>query len=705
MPKLFCLIVFLCVGLVLHDVCWAKEPAFDWYPPEFERLVAADWPEMKSTLDAVHGSKRDTDVSPALLSDAWFTLNRISQIKWEGERRDQVRDYLLDFAEERMARDVAPNIVAAPRELIVDGPAVSTPADLAHVAIWAAGKVATNIPAPPRLVMLWRPVQPTASAAQKQLRWSILRVLDDHFADSSIQEMVKNLGDMKPLAPEEVIDLERIRRKHELSRFQDEHQAWEYVWSVTKPDRLEEVLSVNYQRNWVKWYILMRKVYLLEPSVTMSIADSAMDRHKKYVFLNASVNMISWQLNQRAEIDGKVSVDQNLLKEVESKAQEMVAEMDRIPEAQRVDGHLNYLKDSLKSMRTEAAKPPHPQAQKPTVPTVATPPTSPPNTPPRKADPVPPGSASQPVAEEHQPTFSRPEDRGEDFSKLDSHEVVRRLAAADGVADQRKATKVLGDREIAQTLDLTEEDRRTLQRYIDTQIEWTAAAAGSDREEANQQLQRLWTLVAAPLIDNLGDDSRMVQEAAIKNLSLMRNEDLVTKLIAQIEASDDPRVQHTGLFALGRMLEKRESLIPGRVQINDEASQGITDRLVVPFLDRWEQAHPDSETKEAITGARRALKHPLDTRMRPALAPAQDAPLAAAVVTPDTASQPTPVESSVPTQDETPMATAIPPTANPPPLPQHPAPATTSKTTLVIALVLAAIGVTASLLYWRRRQK
>ena len=707
MPKLCGLIMFLCVGLIVNNACWAKEPAFDWYPPEFERLVAADWPEMKSTLDAVHSSKRDTDVPPLLLDKARYTLNRISQIKWEGEMRDQVRDYLLDFAEERMARasfsdTPAPNPVVTARVLSVPAPVVSTPADLAHVALWAAGQVATDILSPLRLVMLWRPVQPAASAAHQKLRWSILWVLDDHFSDPAIPELLQTLGDMRPVAPDEVKRLESIRRKYVLSQFKDQKLAWEYVWSLTQPERPEEVLTLKFRMKSGQWYVIMDEVYPLDPATTLSIADNSTDHHQRYEFLNHSVCIIRNQLFKRAEQDGNVIVDQDLLKEVESKAQAMVAEMDLTPEAQRVDGYQNYLKDSLKSMRTEAAKPPHPQAEKPTVPTVAIAPAALPNTPPPKADPVPPDSASPPATEEHEPTFSRPEDRGEDFSKLDSHDVIHRLAAADGVADQRKAAKVLGDREIAQTLELTDEERRTLRRYIDTQIEWTAAAEGSDRAEANNQLQRLWTLAAPALIESLGHESRMVQEAAIKNLSLMRNEDLVTKLIARIEASDDPRVQHTGIFALGRMLEKRESLIPKRLQINDEASQAITDRLVSPFLDRWEQAHPDAESKEAITGARRALKHPLDTRMRPALAPAQDAPLAAAVVTPDTATQPTPVESPVPTQGEIPKS-AISLAANPPPVPEPPAPATAPNTTLWIAGVLAAIGVTASLLYWRRR--
>lgn len=716
MKKAFRLIVSLCAGLVLSDVCLAKGREFSWYPPEFERLGAADWPEMKTTLDALDDTKRDADVSPVLLEKVWFTLNRISQIKWEAAMRDQVRDYLLDFAEERMERAGSSHATATkaattePRPL-AHGPAVTTPADLAHVAVWSCGKIADVIPSSQRLVGLWRPAPPSTAVAHRKLRWSILLVLNDRFADSSIPELVQKLSDMKPVSADEAINLERIRRKHELSRFNHQKQAWEYVWSVTKPDRPEEVLTAKYRRNSGEWYVLMEKVYPLDPAIAMSISDSATDQYKKYAFLNDAVCILRNQFFRRAEIDGSVLVDQNQFKEVESKAQAMVAAMARTPAVPRVDGYQNYLKDSLQSLRTQAVRPPRPKAEKETEPPLINPepaddppPAALPNTPPRKGAQVGPGTAIRPVAEEHRPTFTRPEDRGEDFSKLDSHEVVRRLAVAEGVAEQRKAAKVLGDREIAGTLELTEEDRRIVQRQIDTQIEWTGAAAGSDRSDASEQLQRLWTLAAPQLMDNLGHESSMVRDAAIKNLSLMRNEDLVLKLIARIEASDDPRVRQFGIFALGRMLEKRESLIPGRVQINDESSQAITDRLVSPFLDRWEEAHQDAETKEAITGARRALKHPLDTRLRPAPDSAQNAPLAA-VLTPVADPQPNPSVGPVPVQDKKPQASISPgdtPTASPPTLPEQKAPSTTAGTTLVIALVLAAIGVTAGFLYWRR---
>ena len=42
--------------------------------------------------------------------------------------------------------------------------------------------------------------------------------------------------------------------------------------------------------------------------------------------------------------------------------------------------------------------------------------------------------------------FSRPEDRGEDFTKLSTKELVHRLAAAKDIGEQRKGAKVLGDR-------------------------------------------------------------------------------------------------------------------------------------------------------------------------------------------------------------------------------------------------------------------
>jgi len=219
--------------------------------------------------------------------------------------------------------------------------------------------------------------------------------------------------------------------------------------------------------------------------------------------------------------------------------------------------------------------------------------------------------------EERKPTFVRAEEAGEDFSKLESSEVLRRLTQSNERIAERKAAKVLGDRHLAGKLNLSKSEQKSLADYIEKQIGLTAAAEGSDREEANQQIQRLWRLTTVQLIDNLGSKNLTVVEAATKNLALMRNEDIVRKIIARIEASEDVAFRRYAILALGMMREKRDCLVPDRKTLSDEKSEKMAKTIIVPFLEKLQKSEKDPETLQFIKMALQFLKKPMDTRPRP----------------------------------------------------------------------------------------
>jgi hypothetical protein len=219
--------------------------------------------------------------------------------------------------------------------------------------------------------------------------------------------------------------------------------------------------------------------------------------------------------------------------------------------------------------------------------------------------------------EERRPTFVRAEEAGEDFSKLESSEVLRRLTQSDERIAERKAAKVLGDRHIAGKLSLPESEQQGLGGYVEKQIGLTAAADGSDREEANQQIQRLWRLATDQLIDNLGSKNMTVVEAATKNLALMRNEDVVRKIIAKIEGSEDVAFRRYAILALGMMREKRDCLVPGRDTLSDEDSAKMVETIIVPFLEGLQKTEKDPETLQFVKMAFHFLEKAMDTRLRP----------------------------------------------------------------------------------------
>jgi len=228
------------------------------------------------------------------------------------------------------------------------------------------------------------------------------------------------------------------------------------------------------------------------------------------------------------------------------------------------------------------------------------------------------GAATTPAGPaEKNSTFARPEETGEDFSKLESSEVLRRLTQSNDRIAERKAAKVLGDRHLAGELNLSQGEKEDLKGYVSKQIALTAAAKGNDWEEANQQIRRLWRLAASTLISNLGSENLTVVEAATKNLALMRNEEIIQEIVARIEASEDAAFRRYAILALGMMREKRDCLVPDRKALSDEKSAKIAESIIVPFLEKMKRTEKDPEALQCIDMAFQFLERPMDTRPQP----------------------------------------------------------------------------------------
>ncbi|MDZ7618416.1 MAG: hypothetical protein U1E05_15535 [Patescibacteria group bacterium] len=205
-------------------------------------------------------------------------------------------------------------------------------------------------------------------------------------------------------------------------------------------------------------------------------------------------------------------------------------------------------------------------------------------------------------------------------------ELVHRLAAAKNVGEQRKGAKVLGDRAMLGNLDLGSAEKQVLQEYIASQVLLTASSKGDERQEAIAQLQRLWRLSVPRLLDSLGHANLTVQEAAIKNLCLMRDESIVKAIITRVDAGEDANFRHGAVFALGMMREKRHPMVPDRKVLDDAASEELAKRLIIPFLDRLDATNSEPAMKEIIANARRFLNSPFDSRPRTSANPADRTP-------------------------------------------------------------------------------
>lgn len=239
----------------------------------------------------------------------------------------------------------------------------------------------------------------------------------------------------------------------------------------------------------------------------------------------------------------------------------------------------------------------------------------------------PPTTASAPTSREGKPSFVRAEDQGEDFSLLESSEVLRRLIKADNRIIRWKATKVIGDRQIAGKLDLSKEELAELEQYIAKQIELIGSAkTGEARSDINSQIARLWRLSANKLIENLGNNNLAIVDAVIENLAMMRNEEIVDQIIARIESSSNPKFKQFAIYAIGMMNSKYSCHIPNRPTMSDEESDALAAKTIIPFLKKLQENEKDPKILTAIKESLEYLDKPLNRQPRQTMPTTTSAP-------------------------------------------------------------------------------
>lgn len=589
-----------------------KEVPFSFYPAQYAALTESDWPSMKSTLEAALIVKPSEHIDDALAGRALFTLARISRIRWNASTQPEVATYLLTCVSRLLSQEG--KVAVGPTSSETDARR-----RLVHRAIWCYGEVAVSLDQQ-KLTEIWAVSPQQAPAWHGQIRGAILDVLNRRFLDGSVPAIAATFledgGTQATQAERESINRVLLRRT--LTTFKDQSEAWKHIWRITKPTDLHRVCTTEFRLQWYQRILLFQSVFA-EPDERspFALAEASEDLFEKYVFLYSSVFLANMKMGTNK------AVDEEFLNRLESAGEKVVQQAVSLIDRDATNRRSDYLEDALESMRTNAAKqrdlPPDRDGTRRDEGYVRA------STESRQSMLVAPPKANPPT-EHPTPRFSRPEDRGEDFTKVSTKELVHRLAVAKNVGEQRKGAKVLGDRAILGNLDLDSAEKQVLQEYIASQVLLTASSKGDERQEAIAQLQRLWRLSAPRLLDSLGDANLTVQEAAIKNLCLMRDESIVKAIITRVDASEDANFRHGAVFALGMMREKRHTMVPDRKVLGDAASEELAKRLIIPFLDRLDATNSEPAMKEIIANARRFLNSPFDSRPRTAAKPADRTP-------------------------------------------------------------------------------
>jgi hypothetical protein len=214
-------------------------------------------------------------------------------------------------------------------------------------------------------------------------------------------------------------------------------------------------------------------------------------------------------------------------------------------------------------------------------------------------------SNATPAARHEARACSRPEDKGADFSQMDKEDLLRRLSQSADVSDLRKAAKALGDRSITGALSLSEQEKAAITNVVQQCLLQTMSKNAKERVEARQQIERLWWAAVPALMANIERREAAAVEAVIKSLTLMRNEEIVCSLMESAQTASSADTRMVAIFALGKMTEKRESLILGRTCLNEEESSRLAEKTIRPFL----QEMAKTATNTIVLGAvARAVK-------------------------------------------------------------------------------------------------
>lgn len=301
----FSAIIALLLSSCLEGQVHHKDLPWDFYPPEYEQLGPADWPQMMQTLNiALAGTDLDSlRRNSDLRMQVSFTLARTAKINWDGGRRPAVSAYLQRFyqtlsggggylrtiPEEQVAEGLFPNsdLIYAP-----------------HKALWALLFVdedaacrlieerwASSYQAPERNYhRFWRAV--------------LLDGMQEKFASARVAACIERLAELSQenASPREQRRLQQFRLKHVFHLLNDERQAWGYLLQQSPlPQGLASVRTAEVAVRWYDQLLAMRAVFgQPDFSIPLELAGSRSNPVEQYLLLYSSCFLLNNRIFRQA---------------------------------------------------------------------------------------------------------------------------------------------------------------------------------------------------------------------------------------------------------------------------------------------------------------------------------------------------------------------------------------------------------------------
>jgi hypothetical protein len=212
-------------------------------------------------------------------------------------------------------------------------------------------------------------------------------------------------------------------------------------------------------------------------------------------------------------------------------------------------------------------------------------------------------------------TVIRPEDQGEDFSKLDTAALLKIITSSPDKIEHWKAGKVLGNRYIDGTFVPTPAEQAMIDAYVAHLFNKLFKSDNpGDAGDASFQLQRLWGLAVPGLLQSLKSKDRQTWNIALEHLVRMRSERVVKSLIAEYEQTTDNEYKDVLVSTLGKMRTMYDNQLDYRKMMTSKKSQELAEKLIVPFLDKIAVTETDEQLQNSISQAKKYIATPIDSR-------------------------------------------------------------------------------------------
>ena len=196
-----------------------------------------------------------------------------------------------------------------------------------------------------------------------------------------------------------------------------------------------------------------------------------------------------------------------------------------------------------------------------------------------------------------EPRFSRPEEIGEDFSLFETSKVINYLAESTDKVERRKAAKVIGDRDLAGTLNLTNKQKEVIEKIVEEYLQQSKSEDSNMQSEARRQIEYLWKTAVPALLKNIDNENLQISDMATDRLVLMRNEHIIKEIINVWETTKNPKTKDFLALVLKNMKYPSYPLLSCRESINQEDCNKLYKELIEPILPEIDGSVKKNETE------------------------------------------------------------------------------------------------------------